>query len=224
MAKLKTNENYMHECDSAKYNLKRCIQSISAIYSEQDFKTIAEFYLLNAPVLKSGKSDAFGLKSLHEYNWRGNSDMNKLERELLKSSGLSFFCFIKASSIDDTLIQMNLEGDICGSHPRAVMLQNCSATIHENGQVEVKASETRMECLFRHIRNSIAHNHTYILGEDAIVLEDIDTNSKITARIMLFKKTLIEWIPIISRQTKNVSQIKSELSNKSIDTKSEKSA
>ncbi len=194
------NENYKHSCNSQKVCLVNHIASLSAAYTDKEFKSIIEFYVFAAPILKSDKPDAFGLKNLKDYNWKGKADMSKLERELLRASEMSGFYFIKASTISGTLAQMDLVDCVCVEHPRAVLMQNYSITVFENGRAVLNNSETRMECLFRHIRNSIAHNHTYVFRNDMILLEDTDQNNTITARIMLKKNALLDWINIVSRQ------------------------
>lgn len=215
MAKQETNENYIHVCNSPLINSENYICSMAeAGYTSEEFKSIIEFYVLHAPILKSDKSDAFGLKNFKDYGWRGNADMNKLERELLKTSGIQSFCFIKSSTISNTLEQMQLGTNAwCVEHPRAVLKQDFVVTITENGKVEISNSETRMECLFRHIRNAFAHNHVYVFENGNILLEDIDAQSKsITARILLPKITLIRWISIVKKSPSTTEGHKEEKS------------
>lgn len=211
MAKKEANENYIHACGEPLVDAKKRINSIScAGYSDEEFKKIIEFYLFNAPTLKNNRNNQFGLKSLKSYGWRGNSDMCKLERELLKAANMSSFCFVKSSSIALTLNQMLLGSEKwCIFHLRAVLNQEYNCDVLETGKVEITNKETRMECLFRHIRNSLAHNHVYVFSNGNIVLEDTDAqNGKITARILLNKSTLLEWIRIIRKETLNASSPK----------------
>ena len=205
MAQTEVNKNYTHACEHQLVNINHNICSIAQIgYTAEEFKQILEFYVLNAPILKSDKTDVFGMKSLRDFGWKGSSDMNRLERELLKSSQIPNFCFIKSTSINKTLEQMLLSTQICSKHPRAVLKQDYSVTVLESGCVEVSNKETRMECLFRHIRNSIAHNHIYAFDNGNILLEDIDNQSKgITARILLPKTALLKWIGIVKKETDN---------------------
>lgn len=202
MAKNETNENYVHACGETLVDAQNYINSIScAKYSNEEFKEIIEFYLFNAPVLKSDKSDKFGLKKLKDYGWAGNAAMSQLERELLKTAQMPSFCFIRSSTINATLNQMRLgEGKWCISHPRAVLKQENTCNVQESGKVEITNKETRMECLFRHIRNSLAHNHVYVFDNGNIVLEDADAqNGNITARILLNKTALYEWIKVVQK-------------------------
>ena len=93
---------------------------------------------------------------------------------------------------------MDLDDTICSKHPRAVIKQNVSVKVLEDGSTEISARETRMECLFRHIRNSFAHNRMYYFEEGNILLEDRDDNGQISSRILISKQALIDWIGIIS--------------------------
>lgn len=228
MAKQEMNKNYIHACNSTLINSKNYICSIAeAGYTSDEFKSIIEFYVLHAPILKSDKSDPFGLKNLKEYGWCGNTSMNKLERELLKSSGIQSFCFIKSSTINNTLEQMQLgANEWCVDHPRAVLKQDFAVTITEDGKAEITNSETRMECLFRHIRNAFAHNHIYVFENGNLLLEDIDGQSKIiTARILLPQIALINWINIVKKTPSIIEEHKEEkmpevLNSKDINTKS----
>ena len=66
-----------------------------------------------------------------------------------------------------------------------------------DGSTEIKQHETRMECLFRHFRNAIAHNHTYLFDNENIMFEDCDESGKISARILMPKNALLTWIEIV---------------------------
>ena len=118
----------------------------------------------------------------------------------MKAADMGIFCFVKSDSIDSTLDNMNLGERICINHPRAVLKQNYSVSIQEDGNVLLSQKETRMECLFRHIRNSFAHNHTYCFENDSVLLEDCEENGKISARILMPKQALIDWIYIIKKE------------------------
>ena len=195
------NDNYIHNCGLEQTKIDTRIMAISKMnFTSEQVVAIIEFFLFFAPVLKSDKKDnSFGLKSLRDYGWFGVSSMTKLEGQLLKSAGIGIFCFIKSDSIDETLEAMNLGDKICTVHPRAVMKQNIKLVAFEDGSVEVRQQETRMECLFRHVRNSIAHNRTYLFDNDNIMLEDSDDNGKISARIIMPRTSLLKWISIITQ-------------------------
>ena len=193
------NENYIHICESAKVDVLKKICSISKMgFTKDEVIEIIEFYLFNAPVLKTDKmNNPFGLKSLKDYKWYGTKDMSALEGKLLSAAGISYFCFIKSNTIEGTLEGMDLGNKMCTDHPRAVIRQNVKVSSFEDGTTEIRQQETRMECLFRHLRNSIAHNLTYLFDNDNILIEDRDDNGEISARILAPKTILLDWMTIV---------------------------
>ena len=195
------NENLIHKCSLKKVELCKCIKSIVDMnYTEKQILEILDFFLFKAPVLKNGKADdMFGSKTLKFYGWVGNSDMIRLEGLLLQAAGMSAFCLIKSDDIVNTLDSMNLTEKICVEHPRAVLKQNFKVTVLEDGTAVIAQQESRLECLFRHIRNSLAHNHTYLFENNNILLEDCEENGKVSARILIPRDSLLEWIKIIRR-------------------------
>ncbi|MDO4492747.1 MAG: hypothetical protein Q4C53_02550 [Clostridia bacterium] len=101
MGKKYTNENFLHNCGSGKVAIKDHIKAITEMkFQNQQVIDLLDFYLFHAPILKSNKNDdGFGLKSMKDYGWVGNSETNKLEGRLLRASGIGVFCFVKADSI-----------------------------------------------------------------------------------------------------------------------------
>lgn len=195
------NENYVHSCDSEKVEIvvykKNLSDSSSDVYTNEQFRLIIDYYVSKAPVLKNdAKSDGFGLRSLAEIGWKGSGALGKLERELIKAAELTLV-FIRSDSIANTIASMDLDLKICCEHPRGVLKQGFKLKAKENGQIETTNSEKRMECLFRHIRNSLAHGRTYIFNNGAIMLEDLDENGTLSARLLLKARSLIDWMEII---------------------------
>jgi hypothetical protein len=200
MAQIEYNENYVHSCNNAKVEMvvyrKNLSDSTASVYTPEQFQSIIDYYVSKAPVIKNnGAGDAFGLRSLSEIGWKG-SGLGTLERELIKSSEMTLV-FIRSDAITHTLKAMDLDTRICCEHPRAVLKQSFKLKAKENGEIEVTNSETRMECLFRHIRNSLAHGRTYIFNNSNIMLEDCDDNGVLSARILIKAQTLIDWMAII---------------------------
>lgn len=205
MARKHKNEdigNDLHECKAQKFKLEYKESSLKDCgLSSEEIVLIWDFFVSHAPVCKNhdNKGDGFGLRYLGAYGWTGNADHNALERKLLAEANLGRFVMIRAEKITDTLSLMNLQDEICWEHPRAVLKQNYSITVHENGSVSIENSETRMICLFRHIRNSLAHNRIYFSPDgDKILLEDADDKG-ITARILIPVSCLLNWITIIDK-------------------------
>lgn len=197
--------NNLHECTSQKHKLEYQGASLKDCgLSSDEIVLIWDFFVSHAPVCKNrdSKGDGFGLRYLGTYGWNGNADHNALERKLLAESNLGRFVMIKADTITETLSMMNLNDEICWEHPRAVLKQNFSITVRENGTVNIENAETRMLCLFRHIRNSMAHNRIYFSPDgDKILLEDADDKG-ITARILIPAASLLNWITIIDKNRK----------------------
>jgi len=57
-------------------------------------------------------------------------------------------------------------------------------------------AETDLECFLRHLRNSIAHGHVFVIhGENYIniLFDDVNTDGNITARIVCCQADLRKW-------------------------------
>lgn len=196
--------NNSHVCNEKKEKLDNHKESIiQSTLTTDEINAVFDFYVLHAPILRSGseKTADFGMRSPGEYGWYGNRGLGELERNLLKSGNIHRFVMIRADSIDETLESMDLKDDICIKHPRAVMQHNFKVTVKENGEVKLDDKETRMQCLFRHIRNSIAHNRTYLFENGEMILLEDGDDKKVTARILIKVKTLVDWIEIIRGKT-----------------------
>lgn len=162
-AKKKPNENFIHSCNSPLVDISKYKCSFSQIdYTDREFKEIVCFYVLHDFSSKKDDSDISEPQSLKEHGWKGKAILSKLEREFLRKSDIPSFCFIKAPSISETLEQMTLgEKNCCIEHPRAVLMQNYKVDVYQSGEMKMNEKETRMSCLFRHIRNALAHNQIY---------------------------------------------------------------
>ena len=200
----KVNNNYIHSCDSTKFDIKKHKALITSCYEPNELKEIFRFYVLEAPILNQNKtSEAAGPRSLKELGWSGTQQLNKLEHLLLASSGLGTFAIMKSKSITETLKTMNLDDTICIEHPRCVICKPPKDLYYnEDGSLfENQKNENRMQCLFRHIRNGIAHSLTYAFENEMILLEDrSDDRDCITAKILIHQKTLLDWIQIVETQ------------------------
>lgn len=190
MAKpIEYNENYVHSCDKEKVETaiykKNLSDSNSDVYTLEQFKKIIDYYVSKAPVLKNNaKDDGFGLRSLSNIGWKGSGALGKLERELIRNAELTLV-FLRSDSITNTITSMDLDSRICCDHARGVLKQGFKLNAKENGEIKVSNSETRMECLFRHIRNSLAHGRTYVFNNGFIMLEDLDESGVISAKLLV---------------------------------------
>ena len=93
------------------------------------------------------------------------------------------------------------DDDICISHAKAVLIQKFKCNPDENEQVKIESIESRINAIFRHIRNSFAHGNTFFFDNGMCLLEDKD-GSSITAEILIHQKSLVEWIYIVDRDNK----------------------
>lgn len=144
--------------------------------------------------------------TLEQYGWNkqknGSYDYKKIEEQLKEVASVEKFICVRAKTIKDTLNLMHLAGDnICIEHPRIVLMQDYNLTIDEFEQTKLESKESRIKCLFRHIRNSLAHGDTFFFDNGNLLLEDKD-KSTITARILINQQTLIDWIKVIDKECK----------------------
>lgn len=202
MSKPAYNENFRHCCNEIKLDFSTNAKTIGDMYNADESSRLLVFYLSVGPISNKDASTST-IRSLADYGWQGSSQLSSLERRLLASSGISSFCMLSSEKIDATLESMDLTGKICPIHPRAV-IQRTIKKIHlkEDGQIKIDyVDQNRMQCLFRHIRNSFAHGLTYELSDDVLLLEDQagHQDKSITARILVKKQTLIDWIDIIKK-------------------------
>ena len=95
---------------------------------------------------------------------------------------------------------MALDKEIRAEHPRAVLHKDVKLTLREDNSIERRSGdENRMQCLFRHLRNGIAHGQTYLFPTGLVLIEDRD-GKRITARILIRKETLLAWIYIVEKK------------------------
>ena len=80
-------------------------------------------------------------------------------------------------------------------------LKDIFKTKDEFEQTKLESKESRIKCLFRHIRNSLAHGDTFFFDNGNLLLEDKD-KSTITARILINQQTLIDCIKVIDKEGK----------------------
>lgn len=154
---------------------------------------IISFYVLCSPV--AGLSAM--RKSLGDYNW--NTPWKKpyyLNRQLKQAA--SNYCLLYASSSYDLLEDAIQKSETLREFPNniedeAVAFYNC-----KNNQ---------FMSVFYHIRNSIAHGRfikkVNNSGEKVYVMEDVveqkknPMQDKLSARMVLYERTLLSWINVI---------------------------
>lgn len=107
------------------------------------------------------------------------------------------FCAHIANT-ESELQKLGLDGySLCSRCKRFL----CKRSGHDSKRVSGQ-KETDLECLLRHIRNSLAHGHVYIIHRGnyiSILLEDINNSGKTTARIICCQADLKKWKAILEK-------------------------
>lgn len=133
--------------------------------------SIIDFYLTRSPHAHSDKGSSARSIDLGEFGWQKN-ELDKLMKWVVaqhsspKASGICF-CIskdarktTKALSLD-SLNPLALGGVFC---------INRNITVTETNAIRCKLTETYATCLFRHIRNSIAHANYEVTPKSGTVL------------------------------------------------------
>ena len=159
-----------HICTSEKYDIqKQKIAIKDSGFSSDEVNLIWDFYVTKSPAEQSAQSTSFV-----NYGWADTTDKERypaLENALAKDAGIESFYMIRAKTIKDTLNLVDLGNrTICIEHPRAVLMQSYNIIIDETEKMQLKSGESRIKCLFRHIRNSFAHGNTYFFENDMLLL------------------------------------------------------
>ena len=192
---------YDHTCSEekiAKTDHKCPLRNSS--FSDAECRIVWDFYVSRS------FAAATGLRvELSDYGWNNSQSktdgLPALEKMLAEAAGIESFCIVRSKTVKDTLWQMGLSQDrICTVHPRDVMLQNYHVDIDENEKPKIESDESRINSIFRHIRNSLAHGNTYFFPNEMCLLEDKDGATKITAEILIPCKALISWIGIVDKE------------------------
>lgn len=169
---------------------------IDSDLSQRNINLIWDFYVARSPSESSGLSI-----TLKDYGWNDTKDtlrlgsLAQLEASLLETANIpkERCAIIRRKSIDKTLNSLALSTKGCICCPRIALTQDYSIEISEKEELKYGSKESRMHCLFRHIRNSLAHGNTYLFDNDFIMLEDKYGKTE-TAKIMIHRRTLIDWI------------------------------
>lgn len=167
-------------------------------FTDDQIKVLWDFYVSRSFAAATG--NPISLESCGWHDTQSKTDgFPALESALASSAGLASFCIIRNKTIKDTLSQMDLSNDrICISHSRAVLAQNFTYESDENEIVKIKSGESRINAIFRHIRNSFAHGNTYFFPNGNCLLIDKD-GSKTAAAILVPKQALWDWIAIVDK-------------------------
>ncbi len=195
-------QGYEHTCSKNKIHFVQYKSTLNGnSFSDAEIKKLWEFYVSKSPAEQSSQSI-----SLTNYGWANNNNRENglpvLERALTAAANNMSLCCVRAKTIKETLAAMDLSNDtICIDHPRGVLKQDYKYQHDENETVHIVSTESRVRCLFRHIRNAFAHGNTYLLPNNMIIFEDRESGlaGNITARILMPQHSLLNWISIVDR-------------------------
>ena len=201
---------FHHNCDKSivRFDEFRSV-FIDSDMSHKHINLIWDFYVARSPSESSGLS-----VSLKNYGWwditrKGekppNGNLQQLEMELLDAADIpkDRCAIIRRNTINKTYKSLGLADEGCICCPRIALTQNYSIEISETEKITYGSKESRMMCLFRHLRNALAHGNIYLFDNDFIMLEDKVENGKtVTARILIHRMSLIKWVFLVdSRET-----------------------
>lgn len=199
---------FLHSCKESKVDIQTYKKTLrDSLFSYDQVEVIWDFYVSHSLAGTSGQSI-----SLENYGWNLNNHgktLADIEKKLMMKAEIDKLCCIRSSTIKDTLVACDLSNDkICIEHPRIVIQQKYSVTVDENEKIKFTGGgENRVICLFRHIRNALAHANTYFFDNGLMLLEDKDKTktkdkTKITGMILIRQQTLLDWIGIIDKEQK----------------------
>lgn len=160
--------------------------------------------------------DAY-LKKVHWITSDDKPDASALYTSLLKVAGLTDSIYFTSKISHSNLEAFgfyrfnpssikNGVASCCVEHPRAILereIPPLTAKMDNNMKVNVsfkdnKEVEPKIQCLFRHLRNAIAHDNTYFIG-DKVLFVDYDRSGKeTTAAVLLYQQTLFNWITLVN--------------------------
>lgn len=162
-------------------------------FDDEQIKVIWEFYVTKA--LTDSASQRRKIQEDYGYKNIPLKDM-----KILANFKEENYKMLLADKMEGTLKKLNLlferelkDLDI----PRAVFI----APYYIEDENKPKAKKGEGEILLEHIRNSFAHGNTYFFENGMMLLEDKNGN-KITARILVKQKVLLDWINLIDKEQK----------------------
>lgn len=149
-------------------------------------------------VTKSIAASASQKRQISNYGWK------KIPfKEMLSSAGIlaDNIKILPASSINETLSRFELDsgkGDNEKEIEIDILKIVCLTPFIVADETPPKTKIGDAESVLTHIRNAFAHGNTYFFDNGNMMLED-KNNGNITARIIIKRQTLLDWIFIIDK-------------------------
>lgn len=183
----------LRETKLVRINEKQYIFDIDKELKRHNFQKILSFYLFKIPVKDvSSLSIEFSDYGWNKYNYR------KL-LTLMKESLIATLPKSKSKLAKDNILFYPLK-----SSEDVEMVLNSVKEENSSAYIIFKLTSTsKLESIFRHIRNSFAHGNFYIDSKRNYHLEDY-YHDKYTSKILLNEKTLLAWIDVITKGPKDL--------------------
>lgn len=143
---------------------------------------LRDFYLLRCPYAKSDESSSSSTASLNlsDNGWEKDKLhqlMQWVGSHFLDEEGLLLLSFKVSDSVNDTIREFGMDVEDPAPFPNRCVLQiNNKASVSELGECRIKLKEAYATCLFRHIRNSLAHGNYKVADQGRVLL--VDSSSK----------------------------------------------
>lgn len=150
-------------------------------FVDEELIKIITFYLFHSPC--NGLSAM--QKSLKDYNWHTPWRLPYKLNSQLKQASSNFNLIFSAKSYA-TLDEALKKADLLDNFPSNLKCERIGVYDNKSNQ---------FISVFYHIRNAFAHGR-FCIKENTFVFED-KYGTKVSARMILKKKTLLKWIEII---------------------------
>ena len=155
-----------------------------------DLKQLFSYFLYRAPNIDSLQSPYLP-PDFHD----------DILEQMLKGNEDYHFCE-QNSNTEDELCWVSLNGSQVCVRCKRFMCKK----MNKPSKRDDKRRETNLECLLRHLRNSIAHGHVYVNYSGhytSVLLEDENEKHHITARIVCCQADLKKWRTILEKSIKD---------------------
>lgn len=193
---------------------------ISFTDAETQLSAEQRLSLLNFFFVKTLSEKEFRDEQLKRTLWVTSDDKpatNSLYKALIKVAGLTDSIYYASSILfpdfDSFGFYMfdanNIKNGVascCVEHPRAILarkIPELTAKLDSNMKVNVsfkdnKEVEPKIQCLFRHLRNAIAHDNTYFIGDKVLFIDYDPSGRGLTGAVLLSSQTLFDWITLVN--------------------------
>lgn len=161
-------------------------------FTKEQIIVIWEFYVTKALVHHAGQK-----RSIQEDYGQRNIPIKEM-KEIAKFNKENYKMLL-ANKMDKTLekFDMGVKKDFINDidSTRAIFL----APYYIEDEEQPKTKKGEGEILLEHVRNALAHGGTYFFENKMMLLED-KVEGKVTARILMNQKVLLEWIRLIDKE------------------------